>query len=89
VSLESSNEEGRIILASGSSFFFSFSSLWLVISILCVGPGVLVLRSQSSHPLDPLGPTEIAVAIATVRAAGATPEVRTLVLLRSFLLSLS
>ncbi|KAG0587593.1 hypothetical protein KC19_2G175900 [Ceratodon purpureus] len=40
------------------------------------GPGVLVLRSQSAHPLDPLGPTEIAVAIATVRAAGATPEVR-------------
>jgi len=36
----------------------------------------LVLRSQSAHPLDPLGPTEIAVAIATVRAAGATPEVR-------------
>ncbi|CAM6033317.1 unnamed protein product [Sphagnum compactum] len=38
--------------------------------------GFLVLRSQSAHPLDPLTPTEIAVAIATVRAAGDTPEVR-------------
>lgn len=36
---------------------------------------MLVLRSQSAHPLDPLSPTEIAVAIATVRAAGETPEV--------------
>ena len=34
-----------------------------------------ILRSQSAHPLDPLSPTEIAVAIATVRAAGETPEV--------------
>eukprot|EP00250_Pteridium_aquilinum_P014997 c22320_g1_i1 orf=409-2841(-) len=31
---------------------------------------------QSIHPLDPLIPAEIAVAVATVRAAGATPEVR-------------
>ncbi|KAG6553907.1 hypothetical protein Mapa_004824 [Marchantia paleacea] len=37
------------------------------------GPSV---RSQSVHPLDPLSPTEIAVAVATVRAAGATPELR-------------
>jgi primary-amine oxidase len=36
---------------------------------------MLVLRSQSAHPLDPLSPTELAVAIATVRAAGETPEV--------------
>lgn len=36
---------------------------------------MLVLRSQSAHPLDPLTPTEIAVAVATVRAAGDTPEV--------------
>ena len=33
------------------------------------------LRAQSSHPLDPLSATEIKVAVATVRAAGATPEV--------------
>ncbi|GAA0162884.1 oxidase [Lithospermum erythrorhizon] len=33
-------------------------------------------RAQTSHPLDPLSPAEIAVAISTVRAAGATPEVR-------------
>ncbi|CAM6082779.1 unnamed protein product [Calypogeia fissa] len=40
------------------------------------GSGQSVLRSQSVHPLDPLNPTEIAVAITTVRAAGATPEER-------------
>lgn len=34
-----------------------------------------MLRAQSSHPLDPLSAAEIAVAVATVRAAGATPEV--------------
>lgn len=34
-----------------------------------------ILRSQSAHPLDPLNATEIAVAIATVRAAGETAEV--------------
>ncbi|EXB93553.1 Putative primary amine oxidase 2 [Morus notabilis] len=33
-------------------------------------------RAQSSHPLDPLSAAEISVAVATVRAAGATPEVR-------------
>ncbi|XP_065627834.1 amine oxidase [copper-containing] zeta, peroxisomal-like [Quercus suber] len=31
-------------------------------------------RNQASHPLDPLSATKISVAIATVRAAGATPE---------------
>ncbi|KAE8124304.1 hypothetical protein FH972_019203 [Carpinus fangiana] len=35
-----------------------------------------MLRAQTSHPLDPLSATEISVAVATVRAAGATPEVR-------------
>lgn len=35
-------------------------------------------RHQTSHPLDPLTPAEISVAVATVRAAGATPEVNTL-----------
>ncbi|CAN1294256.1 Amine oxidase [copper-containing] zeta, peroxisomal, partial [Linum perenne] len=39
--------------------------------------GIPVLfRVQSSHPLDPLSAAEISVAVATVRAAGATPEVR-------------
>lgn len=33
-------------------------------------------RAQTKHPLDPLSATEITVAVATVRAAGATPEVR-------------
>ncbi|KAI3726985.1 hypothetical protein L1987_66792 [Smallanthus sonchifolius] len=38
--------------------------------------GIQVLtRAQSSHPLDPLSAAEIKVAVATVRAAGATPEV--------------
>ncbi|KAH9627216.1 hypothetical protein KSS87_020762 [Heliosperma pusillum] len=36
----------------------------------------LPLRAQTSHPLDPLSATEIKVAVATVRAAGATPEER-------------
>jgi len=31
--------------------------------------------AQRSHPLDPLSAAEIAVAVATVRAAGRTPEV--------------
>ena len=43
----------------------------------CTGSQMLILRPQSAHPLDPLSPTEIAVAIATVRAAGETPEVST------------
>ncbi|KAL7602971.1 diamine oxidase [copper-containing] 1, peroxisomal [Lactuca sativa] len=39
--------------------------------------GIQVLtRAQTSHPLDPLSAAEIKVAVATVRAAGATPEVR-------------
>lgn len=45
------------------------------VAVVCTGPGIPILRSQSAHPLDPLSPTEIAVAIATVRAAGATPKV--------------
>ncbi|KAE8716165.1 BTB/POZ domain-containing protein [Hibiscus syriacus] len=39
--------------------------------------GISVMpRAQTSHPLDPLSAAEISVAVATVRAAGATPEVR-------------
>ncbi|KAH7550515.1 hypothetical protein JRO89_XS13G0206100 [Xanthoceras sorbifolium] len=39
--------------------------------------GIAVMaRPQTSHPLDPLSPAEITIAVATVRAAGATPEVR-------------
>ncbi|KAF8390487.1 hypothetical protein HHK36_025013 [Tetracentron sinense] len=36
----------------------------------------IMMRAQTSHPLDPLSAAEISVAVATVRAAGATPEVR-------------
>ncbi|KAK7291608.1 hypothetical protein RIF29_06891 [Crotalaria pallida] len=39
--------------------------------------GIIALtRAQLSHPLDPLSVAEITVAVATVRAAGATPELR-------------
>lgn len=34
-----------------------------------------MMRAQTRHPLDPLSAAEISVAVATVRAAGATPEV--------------
>lgn len=33
-------------------------------------------KAWTTHPLDPLSAAEITVAVATVRAAGATPEVR-------------
>ncbi|KAG5552811.1 hypothetical protein RHGRI_010798 [Rhododendron griersonianum] len=36
----------------------------------------VMLRAQTRHPLDPLTAAEISVAVATVRAAGATLEVR-------------
>ncbi|OIW14333.1 hypothetical protein TanjilG_25119 [Lupinus angustifolius] len=36
----------------------------------------VMVRAQTCHPLDPLSAAEISVAVATVRAAGATPEVR-------------
>ncbi|KAJ7953563.1 Amine oxidase [Quillaja saponaria] len=36
----------------------------------------IMVRAQTSHPLDPLSAAEISVAVSTVRAAGATPEVR-------------
>jgi len=35
----------------------------------------IMARAQRSHPLDPLSAAEIAVAVATVRDAGRTPEV--------------
>lgn len=35
----------------------------------------VMARAQTSHPLDPLSVAEISVAVATVRAAGKTPEV--------------
>lgn len=44
--------------------------------IVSFGIGIAVMvRPQTSHPLDPLSAAEISVAVATVRAAGATPEV--------------
>nr|GMD24649.1 copper methylamine oxidase-like [Ipomoea batatas] len=36
----------------------------------------IMMRVQSHHPLEPLTGAEISVAVSTVRAAGATPEVR-------------
>lgn len=41
----------------------------------------VMMRAQTSHPLDPLSSAEISVAVATVRAAGATPEVLSLTIL--------
>lgn len=35
----------------------------------------MMMRAQTRHPLDPLSAAEISVAVATVRSAGATPEV--------------
>jgi Cu2+-containing amine oxidase len=35
----------------------------------------IMTRAQRFHPLDPLSAAEIAVAVATVRAAGKSPEV--------------
>lgn len=34
-----------------------------------------MVKAQTRHPLDPLASAEISIAVATVRAAGATPEV--------------
>ncbi|CAL0320014.1 unnamed protein product [Lupinus luteus] len=39
--------------------------------------GIITLpRPQTRHPLDPLSPAEISMAVATVRASGQTPELR-------------
>lgn len=59
------------------------SFLYVFIIILCLiltfggltAAIPIVMRAQNSHPLDPLSAAEILVAVATVRAAGATPEV--------------
>lgn len=46
---------------------------------LVVDAGISVMpRTETKHPLDPLSAAEISVAVATVRAAGANPEVRKL-----------
>lgn len=45
----------------------------------CTNAGISVMpRTETKHPLDPLSAAEISVAVATVRAAGANPEVRKL-----------
>ncbi|KAL5717622.1 primary-amine oxidase [Ranunculus cassubicifolius] len=47
-----------------------------VVSISANPPPKVMMRTQSLHPLDPLSPAEILVAVETVRTAGATPQVR-------------
>lgn len=47
-----------------------------------------MMRAQTCHPLDPLSAAEISVAVATVRAAGATPEVDCFIIF-SFILDLA
>jgi len=59
---------------------YMFCLVWLiyvVFVVLCSAAIPVMLRAQTSHPLDPLSAAEISVAVATVRAAGATPEVIT------------
>ncbi|KOM31702.1 hypothetical protein LR48_Vigan01g125700 [Vigna angularis] len=46
---------------------------FLLLLVFCI---TVMVKAQTSHPLDPLSAAEISVAVATVRAAGATPEVR-------------
>ena len=41
----------------------------------CAVPAPSISRVPARHPLDPLDAAEVAVAVATVHAAGATPEV--------------
>lgn len=62
----------RLLVEARFSVYFSLT--WL--SKKCCHTGVQVMtKAQTSHPLDPLSAAEISVAVATVRAAGATPEV--------------
>lgn len=54
----------------------------LVICKIIVYSGIqIMLRAETKHPLDPLSAAEISIAVATVRAAGATPEVHSSFLL--------
>lgn len=56
----------------------SLKLIYAVITI-CTNAGIPVMpRTETKHPLDPLSAAEISVAVATVRAAGANPEVRRL-----------
>lgn len=61
--------------------FLALSIYWqlvlfqLIYLIFCFLGIPIMTRAQTSHPLDPLSAAEISVAVATVRAAGATPEV--------------
>ena len=55
----------------------SLKFIYIVITI-CTNAGISVMpmpRTETKHPLDPLSAAEISVAVATVRAAGANPEV--------------
>lgn len=48
----------------------------IVIDHSCTNAGISIMpRTETKHPLDPLSAAEISVAVATVRAAGANPEV--------------
>ena len=73
----------RFNVLSGSSYSTDDAAVyilfgWLMVFVvLCSAVIPVMLRAQTSHPLDPLSAAEISVAVATVRAAGATPEVIT------------
>lgn len=69
-----------LLLGVWSSIFLKLSLgkkfSMLACNFVVSGPGIqIMLRAQTRHPLDPLTAAEISVAVATVRAAGATPEV--------------
>eukprot|EP01018_Ginkgo_biloba_P026426 Gb_15152 [translate_table: standard] len=62
--------------AQGPTFTSSLDAVAENAKATVKGAGVPTMRAQTSHPLDPLSPAEIAVAISTVRAAGETAQVR-------------
>ncbi|CAN1295520.1 Amine oxidase [copper-containing] zeta, peroxisomal [Linum perenne] len=81
-------QEKAALLLSSSSSPSSTSSIPLAAAALIVdslsdkqttkitAATPVMARAQTCHPLDPLMAAEISVAVATVRAAGKTPEVR-------------
>ncbi|CAN1294251.1 Amine oxidase [copper-containing] zeta, peroxisomal [Linum perenne] len=76
-SVDHRRRDDKIAVKAMTSLIPPVDSLPESSATLASKAGIPVLfRVQSSHPLDPLSAAEISVAVATVRAAGATPEVR-------------
>lgn len=72
----------NLIFSAFFNLYFLFNEIFLLSEVkdrketisFDIG-NTLMARAQTSHPLDPLSVAEISVAVATVRAAGKTPEV--------------